>query len=111
MTVAIYIPPELHEALEGVESISAAIRALLRHAANDPQALASAFAARALFHADTSPVKRYAVYMPHEEKENAKEVADRYLLSLSQMVQILLEDMLYRAGRWPSVNSIDNSTE
>lgn len=102
MTAALNIAPELHETLSGsVESVSSAVRALLRHAGETPEALPAAFAARALFKAETSGVKRYAVYLNQEEKAIAKELSDRYLLSLSQIVQVLLEDMLFRAGVWP----------
>lgn len=95
------ISPELHYAIASVEGVSPTIRALIRHAADNPDALPAAFAARALFKADVSPVKRYAVYVTHEEREAAKDLSERYLLSFSQIVQVMLEDMLFRAGRWP----------
>lgn len=98
---AIRIPSALHSAIPQDLTVSSLVRQMLIEAVADPLVLASAFQSRAEFSAPQDDVKRYAIYLPDKEKEEATEVADRFLLSLNQMIQILLEDTLYRAGIWP----------
>ena len=111
MTIALRIPETLHRALPAEVSISGMVRDLLTAAISNNEILAVAFANRAGYRAAQLDIKRYAVYLPKEEQEAAIELADRYLLSLNQLIQILLEDVMYRAGKWPMTNVIDKTTE
>lgn len=111
MTTAVRIPPELYAALPAEYSTSSLIRELLAGAVADPLAVVSAFAARLHFDVPpTSEPKRYAIYLPKEEYASASALASRFLLSFNQLVQVLLEDMLFRAGRWPETTETTTET-
>lgn len=99
--IAIRIPPELHKAIPDTHSVSGMVRQMLASAVENPEAVVSAFATVGQISTTRSPDRRYAIYMTDEENAKASLVAERYLISLNQLVQILLEDLLCRAGRWP----------
>lgn len=100
MTVT--IPRSLHKAIPRETSVSNIIRQVITDAVVYPDKLPAAFASRLGFKAEDGDTHRYSVYITEEESANGKELAARFLLSFNQMVQILLEDLLFQAGRWPT---------
>lgn len=101
MATSIRIPTALHSAIPADLTVSGVIRSLLENAVEDPTALISAITNLPMIKADQGEVGRYAVYLPDAERMAADVLASSYRLSLSLLVQILLEDMLFRAGKWP----------
>lgn len=100
-TMTISIPKSLHNAIPKNTSVSNMIRQVVADAANYPDRLPAAFASRWGFTSVQDEIHRYSVYVTEEEREEGTKLASHFLLSYNQMVQILLEDLLYRAGKWP----------
>ena len=101
MQVSLYLPIELHKALPVECTVSGLFRQAAKDASADQNLLVQAFAARGSFDTIQSTLKKYSVYFPEDEHREATELADRYLLSLSQLTRILLEAALFNAGKWP----------
>lgn len=109
MTITVNIPEKLHRALPTDCSTSSLIRNLLESAVNNPSVLAEAFASRGEFVNPQLDIKRFTVYLPEDECSAADSLAARYLLSRNQLIQILLENVMFRAGHWPPA-TIDTAT-
>lgn len=107
MSVAIRIPKNLHRAIPQTESVSGIVRKLLDHAEVHPESIPDALGTVGSIQPAREPAGRYAIYMTDEEGAKASLLAERHLLSLNQLVQILLEDLLHRAGRWPVDGDVD----
>lgn len=101
MQVSLYLPTELHKALPSECSVSGLIRQALKDVQDDHLLLVQAFAARGAFNTGHRETKKYAIYFPEDEHKAATELAEQYLLSLSQLIRILLEGVLFNAGKWP----------
>jgi hypothetical protein len=101
MQYGIRIPPALHAAIPEGHSVSGLIRQLLSNAIEDPGAVLAAFSTLPQVDVDKTTPQRYALYLPDVEQAKASALAEKYRLSLNQLIQIMLEDLLFRAGRWP----------
>lgn len=101
MAFHIRIAPSLHGSLPSEASVSAIVRSVINDAVANPEALISAFANRMSFNAPAEADKRYAIHISDAEREAGDLLAAQFNLSTNQMVQILLEDLMFRAGRWP----------
>lgn len=101
MQVGVYIPTSLHKLLPTECSVSGLIRQALKDAGEDNRLLIQAFATREAFNTNKGEIKKYTTYFPEDEHKAAVELADRYLLSLTQLIRILLEGALFNAGKWP----------
>lgn len=109
--IAIRIPQALHNAIPQDISVSSLVRQLLEQAVDNPGTVVAAMQTRLDFEPCTDPAQRYSVYLPEREKDEATPVAERFLLSLNQLIQILLEDTLHRAGVWPPASAAPEPTE
>ena len=101
MAFHIRIAPSLHRSLPSGISVSAIVRNVINDAVDNPEALVSAFANRLNFVAPAEEDRRYAIHISDAEREAGDILASRFNLSTNQMVQILLEDLMFRAGKWP----------
>ena len=101
MQYGVRIPPTLHSTIPTGQSVSGLIRQLLIDVIEHPETVAAALVNVYTITPSLEPAKRYAVYVPDEEYSKACIFAERYRLSLNQLIQILLEDLMFRAGRWP----------
>lgn len=108
-TMTIKIPRSLHNALPQNMAVTNRIRHIIADAIDHPHKLPSAFASRLKFEASPEELHRYSVYVTEEERIEGTKLASRFLLSYNQMVQILLEDLLFQAGKWP-VNKASSSS-
>lgn len=112
MIVAMQLPERLHSTLPTDCSVSGLIRRILESAAENPGVLAEAFASRAEFDSPQESMKKYGVYLPEEEADRANKLAAKFLISRNQLIQLLLENVMFRAGLWPPVSDtvIDKDT-
>lgn len=101
MPAVIRIPSALHKAVPADVSFSSIVRELLTSAVNDPTVVINAMSSRLVFKKrPEESTGRYAIYISDDEKKAAEELAELLLMSFNQLVQVLLEDLLFRAGRW-----------
>lgn len=101
MTINIRIPEALHQAIPKSPPVSSIIRNILADAVANPEALVEAIRNRQMYMSPQEDIKRYAIYLTDNERDEASRLAGRYLLSLNQLIQLLLEDVLFRAKVWP----------
>lgn len=95
------IPIELRNAIPQELPLSTIIRNLLDHAQRDPMALPTAIFNRSNFDVPECEEGRYGIYLPQDEARAATRLGRKYLMSLNSTIQVLLEDTLFRAGKWP----------
>lgn len=102
MTTTIRIPTSLHSALPREASVSGTIRSLLAGAVANHDVLIAAIANRRYFFSTPQDeIARHMIYIPANEQEEASHLAAKYLLSLNQLIQILLEGAMFDDGKWP----------
>lgn len=108
MSITIRIPTSLHRAIPSLQqmdsreaSVSSTIRALLASAVANHATLIAAIANRRYFSTPQDEIARHMIYIPAKEQEEASYLAAKYLYSLNQLIQILLEGAMYDVGKWP----------
>lgn len=101
MSIALRIPTSLHKAIPSETSVSSMIRSLLAGAVANHDILVAAIANRRYFDTPQDEIARHMIYIPANEQHEASRLAAKYLYSLNQLIQILLEGMMFDAGKWP----------
>lgn len=104
MAMNIRIAPALHRTFPSEVSVSHLVRSAINDAVANPEVLVEAFRNRLHFTTPPGEDQRYAIHISDAERQAGDTLAARFSLSTNQMIKILLEDLMFRAGRWPNVN-------
>lgn len=108
MSVHIRIPSSLHRLIPSEVSASSMVRQLVTSAAANNDLLIAAIANRRYFDTPQDEISRHMIYMTGQEQEEASKLAAKYMYSTNQLIQILLEGIMYDAGVWPPLRQFDS---